>query len=144
MSAPFERRNFLKLALATGAGVTACATVDEERLDTVRIKGGHSEEAAVTPGEDLMQEHGALQRVLLIYDEAARLIALQRPFEVNVVAKAAAIVHGFVEEYHEANEEQFVFPRLQAHQRESELVTTLFQQHRKGPELTRLIAAHAN
>lgn len=142
MSDSWQRRKFLKVAVLSGAGVAACVTPAEDRFE-IRTKGGE-DEAEVTPCEDLMQEHGALDRIMLIYDEAARLIGAQKPFEPSVIAKAASIVRGFVEDYHEQNEEEFVFPRLQSHKTETELVTVLFRQHREGRGLTREILARAN
>lgn len=94
------------------------------------------EEAEVTPGEDLMQEHGVLERVLLIYDEAARRIAQNENFDVALVARAASIIKSFVEDYHEKNEERFVFPRLEAAKREVPLVATLREQHARGRAVT--------
>jgi hemerythrin-like domain-containing protein len=96
----------------------------------------HEQDAEVTPGEDLMQEHGVLERVLLIYDEAARRIEHAEPFDSTIVTAAADIVRRFVEEYHEKTEEQFVFPRLEAARRETELVAILRRQHQRGREVT--------
>jgi hemerythrin-like domain-containing protein len=94
------------------------------------------EEAEVTPGEDLMQEHGVLERILLIYDEAARRIQSGAQLDIAVITSAAAIVRSFVEDYHEKLEEQFVFPRLQSAGREVELVKVLLQQHQRGRLIT--------
>jgi len=94
------------------------------------------EEAEVTPGEDLMQEHGVLERVLLIYDEAANRIERAESVDLAIVTGAAEIVRRFVEEYHEKIEEQFVFPRLEAARRETDLVAVLRGQHQRGREVT--------
>lgn len=83
-----------------------------------------------------MQEHGALERILLIYDEAAHRVEEGRELDLRVLASAAGIVRRFVEDYHEKLEEQFVFPRLQAAHRETDLVATLLQQHQRGRQLT--------
>ena len=47
-----------------------------------------------------MQEHGVLERVLLVYDETARRIELGEAVELAVVTSAANIVRRFIEEYH--------------------------------------------
>src|SRR5262245_55016440 len=82
-----------------------------------RSRAGEDEEedgdAEVTPGEDLMQEHGLLERLLLIYDEAARRLEQSAAFDSAVVGSAAQLVATFVEGYHEKLEEEFVFPRLE-------------------------------
>ena len=93
-------------------------------------------EAEVTPGEDLMQEHGVLERILLIYDEAARRIEHSEQFDLAMLTSAAGIVRRFVEDYHEKLEEQFVFPRLQTANRETALVTILLRQHQRGRQVT--------
>jgi hemerythrin-like domain-containing protein len=116
------RRELLRFgAAATSATLFAC--------------GRHSE-AEVTPGEDLMQEHGVLQRVVIIYDTAALRIEQGQQLDPGVITKAAGIVRHFVEDYHERTEEKFVFPRLQAAGREAVLVGTLLKQHQRGRELT--------
>jgi hemerythrin-like domain-containing protein len=83
-----------------------------------------------------MQEHGVLDRVLLIYEEVARRIAAGSSFDPATVADAAGIIRRFIEGYHEKNEEQFVFPQLQAAGRETDLVSILLGQHQRGRETT--------
>ena len=100
------------------------------------MSNGKNEEAEVTPGEDLMQEHGVLERILIIYDEAARRIEKNEQFDLAVLTSAAGIVRRFVEDYHEKLEEQFVFPRLQTARREIDLVAVLLRQHQRGRQVT--------
>jgi hemerythrin-like domain-containing protein len=97
---------------------------------------GEGEEAEVTPGEDLMQEHGLLERILLVYAESIRRIEHAEPLDLGIVTSAADIVRRFVEEYHERQEEDFVFPRLEAAGREVKLVAVLRRQHQRGREVT--------
>ena len=94
---------------------------------------GKTGEDDVTPGEDLMQEHGVIERILLIYDESARRIERGEPFEPGVLRSSAGIVRSFVEDYHEKHEEEFVFPRLQKAGREAELVGVLALVDRAAP-----------
>jgi len=109
---------------------------------TLLLSGACREhEAEVTPAEDLMQEHGVLERVLLIYEEATRRMREAQTLDVSVVARAADIVKRFVEQYHEHNEERFVFPRLEQAKRESKLVATLRLQHERGRVLTSQIVS---
>jgi hemerythrin-like domain-containing protein len=138
-----NRRHVLRMAFSA-----LSLTVAEGALITVS-KSAHAkspredEEAEVTPGEDLMQEHGVLERILLVYDEAIRRIEHDESFDVSVVAGAAAIVRRFVENYHEKLEEQFVFPRLQAANREVDLVAALLRQHERGRHVTDEIVRRA-
>lgn len=90
----------------------------------------------ISPAEDLMREHGVLNRVLLIYDEHLRLLAAKQPFDGSVLAGAADIIRHFVEEYHEKLEEDFLFPRFRKANKLVGLVDTLLAQHKAGRDLT--------
>ncbi|HTJ40873.1 MAG TPA: hemerythrin domain-containing protein [Kofleriaceae bacterium] len=106
--------------------------------------GGKEEgEEEVTPAEDLMREHGALERVLLIYEEAVRRIEQHEAFDAAVIASAADIVHRFVEGYHEKLEEDHLFPRFEKAGVLVDLVATLRAQHVAGREVTARIATLA-
>jgi hemerythrin-like domain-containing protein len=134
-----DRRKFVCGVAAAGSVVLLGCASSAATTGTAAKASDHrteNEEAEVTPGEDLMQEHGVLERVLLVYGEAARRIETSTPFDVAVVTKAASIVQAFVEEYHEKLEEQFVFPRLEAARREADLVAILRRQHVRGREVT--------
>jgi hemerythrin-like domain-containing protein len=135
------RRAVLKVALsAAGAALAGCATT----RTAASSQGGPSddhEEAEVTPGEDLMQEHGLLERILLVYDETARRIERAETVDLTLVTSAAGIIRRFVEDYHERSEERYVFPRLQKAGRETALVAVLLRQHQRGREVTDAIVA---
>jgi hemerythrin-like domain-containing protein len=129
-----RRREFLlqMSSAAAGAALVGCGAEVAGR-EPKRAQGG---EAEVTPGEDLMQEHGLLERILLIYGEAAARIERGAELDRTVVTGAAGIVRRFVEQYHEQLEERHLFPRLEKAGVEIELVATLRQQHRRGRDLT--------
>jgi len=74
--------------------------------------------------------------VLLVYEEAARRLETNAELDLDHVLATANIVRQFVESYHEKNEEDFVFARLEAHSKERELVRVLRAQHQRGRELT--------
>jgi hemerythrin-like domain-containing protein len=131
-----DRRWFvLGLASAAGMALAGCATTRSTRVARRDASPG-TDEAEVTPGEDLMQEHGVLERVLLVYGEVVERIERHRPYDATVVTSAADVVRRFVEDYHERLEERFVFPRLEAARREADLVAILRRQHQRGRELT--------
>ena len=90
----------------------------------------------VTPPEDLMREHGVLNRILLVYEAGLQKFARGEDFDVAVLARAAGIVHEFIEDYHERNEEQQLFPRFRKAGQMLELVDVLYQQHQAGRRLT--------
>lgn len=137
---PGDRRQFLRtvsvagLVLLGGATTGAAGAVEKDR-------GG---EAEVTPGEDLMQEHGVLERILLVYDEVTRRIERSDAVDLSIVSRAAGIVRRFVEDYHEQLEEEFVFPRMRSAQREVALVDVLLRQHERGRQLTDRIVRSAD
>ncbi len=137
-----SRRNFLRhssvlcgslavpgLALAASQGQGA-KPHDQTKDDPAKGDQG------ISPAEDLMREHGVLNRILLIYDEHLRLLAAKESFDGSVLAGAADIVRHFVEEYHEKLEEDFLFPRFRKANKLVGLVDTLLAQHKAGRELT--------
>jgi hemerythrin-like domain-containing protein len=95
----------------------------------------------VGPGEDLMREHGVLRRVLLVHAEVIR--ALQGGKEVNpqVLQRTTKLIRSFVEDYHEKQEEEFVFPRFERTGKLVPLVKVLRAQHQAGRAVTDRIMA---
>jgi hemerythrin-like domain-containing protein len=104
-------------------------------------QGEHAEE--VTPPEDLMREHGVLDRVLLIYDAAIRRLSANEDFDPAVISDSAKLVQDFIENYHERSEEDFLFPRFRNAHQLVDLVTTLLEQHQAGRRVTREILKSA-
>ncbi len=94
------------------------------------------EEEEVAPAEDLMREHGVLNRLLLIYEEELRRLDARRDFAPGALSAAAGIVRRFIEEYHERSEEESLFPRFEKAGRLVDLVAVLRQQHQAGRRLT--------
>jgi len=134
---PFRetRRHVLHLGASTaGFALLSCGATTKSA--NAPESKGEKDEAEVTPAEDLMQEHGVLQRVVIIYDTAALRIERNEQLDLELVTKAASVVRRFVEDYHERTEEKFVFPRLQAAGREPTLIATLLRQHERGRQLT--------
>jgi hemerythrin-like domain-containing protein len=129
------RRDFLRDTAIAGAGLfaPALAAAQQKPAPEKEMAGG---DEGISPAEDLMREHGVLNRVLLIYDEHVRLLAAKRPFDGSVLARAADIVRHFVEDYHEKLEEDFLFPRFRKAGKLVSLVDTLETQHKAGRELT--------
>lgn len=90
----------------------------------------------VNPVEDLMREHGALNRILLIYEEGLRRISSKEDLDPILIQKSANLIRNFIENYHEKLEEDYIFPRLKKAQKLSELVDILFEQHQIGRKVT--------
>jgi hemerythrin-like domain-containing protein len=90
----------------------------------------------VTPPEDLMREHGVLDRVLLIYEAAMWRLAAKDDFDPKVISDSAKVVQDFIENYHEKSEEDFIFPRFRKANQMTDLVGVLLQQHQAGRRVT--------
>lgn len=129
-----QRRRFFGTLASSAAGlvVVGCATT---RATGSPARDGH-DKAEVTPGEDLMQEHGVLERILLVYEETAGRLERSESLDVALLGTAAGIVRRFIEDYHAQLEEQFVFPRLESAGREVQLVAVLRAQHQRGKQIT--------
>lgn len=98
----------------------------------------------VGPGEDLMREHGVLNRILLIYDEGIRRTQVRGPLPLEALRSAADIIRRFLEEYHEKLEEEHLFPRFERAGKLAELVSVLRAQHLAGRRLTASILGLAS
>lgn len=94
------------------------------------------EEVEIPLTEDLMREHGILNRVLLIYEEIIKRIDNNIDFSVTTLSHAIKIIQSFIEDYHEKMEEMYVFPLFEKHKKEIRLVITLKNQHDKGRKIT--------
>ncbi len=95
-----------------------------------------SEDEGVTAPEDLMKEHGVLNRCLLIYEEGMRRIQARQEIQSNTFEQTAGLIRRFVEQYHEKNEETYIFPVFQKAGKLNDLVDTLLAQHKAGRVLT--------
>jgi hemerythrin-like domain-containing protein len=119
------------------SGIALVGALAAGRVDTVLA--AEKKEEKVTPPEDLMREHGILDRVLLIYEAGIRKFARTEDFDPGVLTRSAEIVRDFIEDYHEKNEETYVFPRFREARTMSGLVDTLMIQHRAGRRVTATI-----
>ena len=128
------RRDFLRQGSIAGAGllVPLSAAAQQKVAQEEKPKG----DEGISPAEDLMREHGVLNRILLIYDEHLRLLTAKRTFDGSILSGAADIVRHFVEDYHEKLEEDFLFPRFRKAGKLTSLVDTLESQHKAGRDLT--------
>jgi hemerythrin-like domain-containing protein len=130
------RRAVLHYGIAAASVVLVSRAKAEDMLDKAKQAVGLKAED-VTPPEDLMREHGVLDRVLLIYEAAMRRLQVNDAgFDPKVIADAALVVQDFIENYHEKSEEDFIFPRFRKANKLTGLVDTLLQQHKAGRTVT--------
>jgi hemerythrin-like domain-containing protein len=136
-----ERRHFL---LASAAfGVTALSPLAGQVYGDDKAKDEKKDEEEVGAAEDLMREHGVLNRILLIYEEGLRRLRAKEEVTPDVFHKPATLVRKFVEDYHEKLEERFLFPEFEKAKRLADLVKVLQEQHEAGRKVTDLILRNA-
>jgi hemerythrin-like domain-containing protein len=137
-----SRRTFIlgTSAAATSTLITPLSAFAQKAKKKAPAKKAEEEED-VSTNEDLMREHGVLNRVLLIYDETMRRIRGNEKFDPAVVTKAAGIIKTFIEDYHEKLEEDHIFPRFEQAGKLVELTVNLRAQHAMGRRVTEQIIA---
>jgi hemerythrin-like domain-containing protein len=141
MTPPTFARRHVLLGSAAGLvalGSAAASAARPENGKENSKKNGKKKPEEIGPGEDLMREHGVLRRALLVYREAGRRLAVGE-FDAGALADCARLIRRFVEDYHERQEEDFVFPRFERANKLTELVSILRTQHQAGRALTEKI-----
>jgi hemerythrin-like domain-containing protein len=138
MTKPIGRRSAM-LGAGAGAGAIALGSMARAAGRQSPPHAGESGEEDVGPGEDLMREHGVLRRILLVYGEVARRLEASTDVDVATVQRGAKLIRRFVEDYHEKQEEEMLFPRFERAHRLVELVNVLRVQHQAGRRVTERI-----
>ncbi|HXK59125.1 MAG TPA: hemerythrin domain-containing protein [Acidobacteriota bacterium] len=121
------------LRLFTAAGLTAALPGFSTFAQRGAAAGGEEE---ISPAEDLMREHGVLNRLLLVYEECISRLERNSELNVAIVSTAAGVIRSFIEDYHEKLEENFLFPRYTQARVLTDLVAVLKNQHEAGRRLT--------
>jgi hemerythrin-like domain-containing protein len=140
-----DRRQFLASSLALGAsGLLIAAPLARAEDPGAKSAAAPSRDAGkqdqpaeeVPATEDLMREHGVLNRVLLIYEEGVRRLYAKQEIAPAVFQRSATLVRKFVEDYHEKLEENFIFPEFEKRGKLTDLVKTLRGHHEAGRAVT--------
>lgn len=129
-----NRREFLLVTASIGLATTHLMRASlhaEENMEHQK-----DAEAEISAPEDLMREHGVVNRILLIYEEATRRLRSGDDIAPEAIHKPAILARQFVEDYHEKLEEDFIFPQFEKHKTLVELVAVLRTQHDAGRRLT--------
>jgi hemerythrin-like domain-containing protein len=116
----------------------ACGVPDRTPVDPRGHGRGGREHCLdhVTAVEDLMREHGVVDRLLLVYDEAASRLEHGMRVDDLVLESAVLLVRRFVEDYHAMLEEEYVFPTFLEHGDHGGLVAILVRQHVAARKIT--------
>jgi len=129
------RRDLLRAAASFGL----CAALPGVGRAENRHEDKEQREAPISAPEDLMREHGVLDRILLVYEEGVRRVRANQPITPDVSSRSATIVRSFVHDYHEQIEQTLVFPEFVRHSKHADLVAILRTQHEAGRRLTDVI-----
>lgn len=127
MNETLDRRELIASGIAAAAVTLPSVSTAQKKWDP---------DEGVTAPEDLMKEHGVLNRCLLIYEEGLRRLHEKQEIHPNVFSHTAKLVKLFVEDYHEKNEENHIFPVFKQTGKLTGLVRTLETQHKAGRKLT--------
>src|SRR5438874_6778771 len=130
-----DRRHFLTATAALGMGLSAGSAFGDEKKP--------QPEEEVGAAEDLMREHGVLNRILLVYEEGLRRLRDKEDVSPDVFHKPATLVRTFVEDYHEKLEENFIFPEFEKQKKLVDLVKVLREQHQAGRRVTDVVLRNA-
>src|SRR5437870_12145877 len=137
-----DRRRFLVSAAAIGLnGLASPGLAAEKDKNKPDDKNKPAEEPGAT--EDLMREHGVLNRVLLIYEAGLRRLRAKEEVTPEVFHRTATLVRKFVEDYHEKLEENFIFPEFEKQKKLVDLVKVLRDQHQAGRRVTDVMLRNA-
>ena len=137
----FIRKGSLLVVGATAVGLSQVAISCNTENKSTQEEPKKEEEEMVSPNEDLMREHGLLNRMLLIYDTALACMNNKEEFNPAFINQTATIVRDFVEDYHEKLEEDYLFPRLEKANRLTDLTAILRRQHKGGRGVTEQVLA---
>jgi len=127
------RREFLAAGGALIASFAAMRPTASHAAETAQPAA--NAEPEVSTLEDLMREHGALRRILLMYDHLSGLLSSGKEFPAEVLTQTIDIVRRFVQDYHEYLEEQYLFPRFRKAGKLVDLTKVLLAQHNAGRRL---------
>jgi hemerythrin-like domain-containing protein len=124
MKSYFSAQVFIFISFAT----LFCATHKGDSIEE-----NNEEEIPLT--EDLMREHGILNRILLIYEEIIQRLE-HNEFPQTALFQSVTIIQEFIENYHEKLEEDYLFPLFEKKKKERILIKTLRKQHIRGRTIT--------
>jgi hemerythrin-like domain-containing protein len=124
--------------LTVGAAALAVGAIGAERTDGA-AGAAIAPSGPVPPDVDLMEEHGVLKRVLLIYQEASDRIVAGQATPIAQIHEGALVIHDFIEGFHEALEEGYIFPQLTRAGLLVSTVDTLYVQHARGRSITQFL-----
>jgi hemerythrin-like domain-containing protein len=121
--------------ISIGPGSIAGLILQVGSHQPLKEKGEELEEKESSPMEDLMKEHGIIERIMLIYQRMIEKAITGQEVDVSVISRASKMVNEYVSKHHEHDEEKYVFPKFREASYIVDLVDTLEHQHNVSREL---------
>ncbi len=121
--------------ISIGPGSIASFILQVGSHQPLKEKGEELEEKESSPTEDLMKEHGVIERIMLIYQRMIEKAITGQEVDVSVINRASKMVNEYVSKHHEHDEEEYVFPKFREANYIVDLVDTLEHQHNVSREL---------
>jgi hemerythrin-like domain-containing protein len=101
----------------------------------LKARGEELEAKESSPTEDLMKEHGVIERIMLIYQRMIEKAIIGQEVDISIINRASEMVDEYVSKHHERDEEKYVFPKFREANYIVELVDTLEHQHNVSRQL---------
>jgi len=92
-----------------------------------------------TPAENLTAQHGAVGRLLLVFQDAAKQMQGGQQVDTKPLHNATQIIQTAVVQLHAPLEEQFIYPRLEQSGQHAQTVKTLREQHAAIREINTML-----
>lgn len=92
-----------------------------------------------TPAENLTAQHGALSRLLLVYEDASKQMQNGQQVDAKTLYNATKIIQTAVIELHAPLEEQYVYPRLEQSGQHAATIKTLREQHAAARDINTML-----
>ncbi len=134
------RREFLKTVGIAGVGMAAGSRAAFGAAEAVQAAEA---QVPVTATEDLMREHGLIERMMTIYQECGDRLSANVEVPAGVFLNTGVVIDEFVQSYHEMLEEKHIFPLFEKAGKLTDLMAVLRRQHQVGKELAGRIELHA-
>jgi hemerythrin-like domain-containing protein len=105
--------------------------------------GAQKNAPRASANEDLMQEHGLVERIILIYGRTIELLNANQGVDLALAGQASQIVSRVIHAHHEVEEERIIFPVVEKTAGMQTLTSTLRGQHSAARAITAVIGRNA-
>lgn len=103
----------------------------------LKERGEELEKHEASPMEDLMKEHGFVERILIMYQRMIDQAIRGQDVDVSIVNRSAQMIHDYINNHHERDEERYVFPKFREAGYIVDVVDTLKEQHDGSREIAK-------